>query len=153
MALGYAHANGLVHRDVKPSNLYLLNRDFRQVCLLDFGIARQRDNPSGLTSRGTVVGTPAYMAPEQARGSLDIDGRADVFALGCILFRGLTGRQPFEGAHRMAVLAKIVFESAPHVFELRPDVPRALDDLVDRMLAKNPDDRPPDGDAVAEELR
>ncbi|MCC6406569.1 MAG: serine/threonine-protein kinase PknK, partial [Planctomycetes bacterium] len=105
-----------------------------------------------LTSTGVPMGTPEYMSPEQARGSHDVDARADVFALGCVLFELLTGRVPFEGESPMAVLAKILLESAPRPSDLRPDVPPVIDALVARMLAKDRSYRPSDAAAVALEL-
>ncbi len=149
--LGAAHDRGIVHRDVKPSNLLLVGGDPARTKILDFGIAR----PSAaldLTLTGANPGTPAYMSPEQARGERTVDGRADVFSLGCVLFRCLAGRTPFVGDDAMAVLAKLVFEEAPRLRELRRDVHRDLDDLVARMLSKDPTERPADGHAVARAL-
>jgi hypothetical protein len=150
-ALGAAHRRGIVHRDLKPSNVHLVGGALEGAKLLDFGIAKVAgDEP--LTLTGMVMGTPFYMAPEQARGLRRIDARADVFALGCVLFHCLTGRAPFAGDEMHAALLKVVLEDAPHVFVLRDDVPDALDDLVARMLARPPEERPADGDAVAREL-
>ncbi len=151
-ALGAAHAQGIVHRDVKPSNLFLVDGDPSRVKILDFGVARVLDPARAVTRTGGVVGTLAYMAPEQARGERDAGARVDVFALGCVLFECLTGRAPVEGRHALAVLAKILVEEAPRVEELRHGVPAALSDLVARMLAKQAAERPLDGRAVAEEL-
>jgi tetratricopeptide (TPR) repeat protein/predicted Ser/Thr protein kinase len=151
-ALAVAHARGIVHRDIKPSNLYLPAGDIKRVKLLDFGIARQAQKTRALTRTGAMLGTPGYMAPEQARGEKHVDSRADVFALGCVLFECLTGRLAFEGEHVMAVLAKILFDETPSARALQPDVPAALDRLVARMLAKSPPERPSDGRAVAEEI-
>jgi serine/threonine protein kinase/tetratricopeptide (TPR) repeat protein len=149
-ALGAAHDRGIVHRDVKPSNLMLVGGDVEQIKLLDFGIARVEAGTMTIT--GITFGTPGYMAPEQARGARELDARADIFALGSVLFQCLTGRAAFVGEHLMAVLAKIVLEEAPRVRELRHDVPRALDQLVARMLSKAPDLRPRDGHELAAEL-
>src|SRR5262249_12150585 len=99
---------------------------------------------------GAVLGTPGYMAPEQARGNDEIDPRADVFALGCVLFECLTGSPAFPGDHFMAILAKILFHAPPRAREIRPDVPADLDALAALMLSKDPDARPCDGAAVAE---
>jgi serine/threonine protein kinase/tetratricopeptide (TPR) repeat protein len=151
-ALGVAHERGIVHRDVKPSNLFLVGGDPARVKVLDFGVARIQLADDGVTRTGAAVGTPRYMSPEQARGSRDVDVRADVFALGCVLFECLTGRPAFSGANQGAVLAKILLEDAPRLSSVRDDLPPALDELLARMLAKQRDDRPRDGRAVAEEL-
>jgi eukaryotic-like serine/threonine-protein kinase len=151
-SLGAIHRRGYVHRDVKPSNIFLRGGALSAPALIDFGIARRGEAMMELTAPGAMVGTPAYMAPEQARGESSIDARADVFSLGCVLFRCLTGRNPFTGDDALAVLLKIVLEEPPRLRELRPELPAALDDLVARMLAKSPDGRPPDGDAVAAEF-
>ncbi|WP_437597219.1 protein kinase [Sorangium sp. So ce590] len=149
--LGAVHRLGLVHRDLKPSNLILEGGSLERVSLIDFGLARAAtDEP--LTAAGLVLGTPGYMAPEQARGELSADARVDVFALGCILYRCLTGHPAFQGNAGLAVLMKVLLEDPPRVRELRPGTPAALDGLVARMLAKSPQDRPADGDAVAAEL-
>jgi eukaryotic-like serine/threonine-protein kinase len=146
--LATMHARGIVHRDLKPSNLFLPDGDPNRVTVLDFGVARVFDATIGMTATGAVIGTPGYMAPEQARGAPRIDARADVFALGCVVFECLTGRRVFLGAHVMAVLVKILIEEAPRVSELCPGVPDVLDDLIARMLSKDPDGRPADGAAV-----
>ncbi|HVY46287.1 MAG TPA: protein kinase, partial [Minicystis sp.] len=143
-ALGAAHARGVVHRDVKPSNLVLAAGASARVKLLDFGIARARGD-RGVTQSGAVIGSAHYMSPEQARGTADVDARADVYALGCVLFQCLTGRAPFEGTFGPAVLLRILLEEPPRVRDGRPDVPQELDDLVARMLATSPEDRPADG--------
>src|SRR5882672_7422558 len=116
-ALGAAHARGIVHRDLKPSNLFLLDRRIDQIKVLDFGIARQ-EGLTQLTRTGTLIGTPGYMAPEQARSHEAVDARADVFALGCVLFECLTGSRPFEGDTAIAILGKLLFEEAPRVSAL-----------------------------------
>ncbi|WP_437939238.1 serine/threonine-protein kinase [Sorangium sp. So ce341] len=152
-ALGAAHARRIVHRDVKPSNLFLVDGSVEQVKVLDFGIARLPAATTRLTQTGTVLGTPGYMAPEQARGEqARLDARADVFSLGCVLFECLTGVPAFHGQHVMALLAKLLLEDSPRVRELRPEVPAALDELVARMLAKDPAARPADGAVVARRL-
>ncbi|HEX8792914.1 MAG TPA: protein kinase [Polyangiaceae bacterium] len=152
-ALAFAHARGIVHRDVKPSNIFLPGGDVDRATLLDFGIARRQFTTRAQTRTGTTLGTPGYMAPEQARGDRFVDPRADLFSMGCVLFECLTGRPPFLGEHVMAVLAKILLEEAPSVCDLRPDVPEALDALVRRLLAKDPDARPCGALDVAGELR
>jgi len=151
-ALGAAHARGFVHRDLKPSNVFLPGDDLAQVKLLDFGLVRHGGTRVTMTKTNMVIGTPGYMAPEQARGEKSLDARADVFSLGCVLFECLTGRPAFVGEHVMAVLAKVLLEEAPRARELRPDVPGALDSLIARMMAKDPNGRPIDGSAVAAAL-
>ncbi|AUX44235.1 protein kinase [Sorangium cellulosum] len=151
--LGVIHRAGVVHRDIKPSNLLLVGGAIEGVTLIDFGVVRLGAIDRHLTMPGTMLGTPGYMAPEQARSEPHIDARADVFSLGCVLFKCLTGRSAFQGADGLSVLIKIILEDPPRLRELRGDIPEALDDLVARMLAKPPDVRPRDGDAVAAELR
>jgi tetratricopeptide (TPR) repeat protein len=143
-ALGAAHARGIVHRDLKPSNLFLPGGRIDQVKVLDFGVAHH-EGRTQITRTGTMIGTPGYIAPEQARTSSRIDARADVFALGCVLFECLTGVPPFDGDTTAAVLAKILFGVAPRVSKLWPEVPEDLDTLVAQMLAKDPALRPSDG--------
>jgi len=152
-ALGVAHAQGYVHRDIKPSNLFLPNHDVHQVKLLDFGIARLDRVTSALTKTGMLIGTPGYMAPEQAKGERgNLDARADMFSLGCVLYECLVGKPAFEGIHVIALLAKLLMEEPVRVRELRPDVPWALDALIHRLLSKDPGQRPPDGNALAQAL-
>ncbi len=148
-ALGTAHARGIVHRDIKPSNLFLCNGEIEGVKVLDFGIARVNRGDPGATRTGVTIGTPGYMSPEQARGDRDIDARADVFSLGCVLFECLSGHPPFEGDHILAVLARILLEDAPRLADVCNDIPDDVDALVARMLAKSPRERPSDGAAVA----
>lgn len=154
-ALACAHGHGVIHRDMKPSNLYLPGGAPERVKVLDFGIARLLhplgQGPRGRTGTGVVVGTLGYMAPEQARGERVVDARVDVFALGCVLFECLTGRPAFDGDSPVAILAKILADNPPDVRELR-EVPDALGDLVARMLEKNPDDRPRSATSVGKIL-
>ncbi|MBI2395752.1 MAG: protein kinase [Deltaproteobacteria bacterium] len=150
-ALAAAHARGIVHRDVKPSNIFLPSDSLDRVKILDFGIARFGDR-DGLTAPGVVFGTLGYMAPEQARGERVINGRADLFALGCVLYECITGRPVFVASQPTAVLAKVVFEDAPRLRAVKREVPEALDRLVARMLAKVPASRPGDARALAAEL-
>jgi eukaryotic-like serine/threonine-protein kinase len=148
-ALAEAHACGVIHRDIKPSNLFLVGGEVGQVKVLDFGIARIAGATRELTRTGVMVGTPGYMAPEQARGEASsIDARTDVFSLGCVLFECLTGRPAFQGAHVMALLAKLLLEEPPRVSDLQPSVTPALEVLVARMLSKEPMGRPEGGAAV-----
>jgi len=150
---GIAHERGVLHRDIKPGNIFLVDKDISRVKLVDFGLARIERAAQGMTATGELLGTPGYMSPEQARGDRDIDARADVFALGCVMFRCFTGRRAFEGEDALAVLAKLVLETPPRLTELRPVIPPELDELVERMLSKNRDSRPVDGAALLEELR
>ncbi len=148
--LACAHAKGLIHRDIKPANIWLEAPNGRAK-ILDFGLARPAEPATELTGAGLVLGTPHDMSPEQGRGE-PLDGRADLFSLGIVLYRALTGKVPFEGATLMAVLTAIGTATPPAVRALRPDTPPRLSDLIDRLLAKKPANRPPTGDAVAAEL-
>jgi tetratricopeptide (TPR) repeat protein len=141
-ALSVAHARGIVHRDIKPGNVFLPRGVVDDAKILDFGVARVSDVTR--TRAGGMVGTPGYMAPEQARGEHDTDARADIFALGCVAFECLTGRRAFEADHVMALLAKILLDEVPRVSDLLPEVPSALDELVRRMVSKDRENRPRD---------
>jgi serine/threonine protein kinase len=149
-ALACLHARGLVHRDLKPSNLFLPAGQVSKVQVIDFGIARESVATRSLTVSGVLIGTPGFIAPEQARGDHDVAPTVDIFSFGCVLFECLTGERLFGGAHLMAVLAKILVEDARRVREIRPEVPNALDVLVHRMVAKEPEKRPRDGAQLAE---
>ena len=151
-ALGAAHARGIVHRDVKPSNVFLPRGDVDEAKLLDFGIARLGYGRTLATRTGTLLGTPGYMAPEQAQGRKDVDARADVFSLGAMLFECLTGRPAFASEQLMATLSRILFEEPPRVRTIRSETPAALDLLVSSMLCKDPAGRPRDGAMVAAAL-
>lgn len=152
-AMALAHRRGIVHRDIKPANLWLSNCDVLETKVLDLGLARPvARSRLALSHTGAVMGTPGYMAPEQARGSPDLDVRADVFSLGCVLYECVTGKPVFTGEHVTAILAKILFEDAPRVSLLRPEVPPALDRLIQRMLSRRPAERPDDASAIVSEL-
>jgi eukaryotic-like serine/threonine-protein kinase len=151
-ALAALHQRGIVHRDLKPSNVFLVDGRLDGIKLLDFGLARM-ETTTRMTDAGTLLGTVAYMAPEQARGSDGLDARADVFALGCLLFECLTGQTPFAAVHATAVLTKILFEDTPRLGQRLPGAPEALEGLLQRMLAKQPHQRPRDGRAATEALR
>ena len=142
--LAAAHERGVVHRDLKPSNLFLVAADVARAKLLDFGIARPVDVAVPLTQSGMILGTVGYMSPEQAMGPHEVDSRADVFSLGCVLFECLTGRAAFAGPNPVAVLARVLQDVPPPVSETRPDVDASIDSLVACMLSKNPADRPRD---------
>ena len=136
-ALGYAHQRGVIHRDVKPDNI-LIERATDRALVTDFGIALGRRTPE--TAGAPIVGTARYMSPEQACGEL-VDARSDLYSLGATLFYALTGRAPFEGANSPAILTKHVYETAPLVQALRPELPAKLAALVDRLLRKAPAER------------
>ncbi|MFO0744296.1 MAG: serine/threonine-protein kinase [Myxococcota bacterium] len=165
--LGRAHEAGVVHRDVKPDNVMVTPDD--GVKVLDFGIARidpasfqpsdkrpgeSDKNPppvTALTGEGHLIGTPGYMAPEQSRGAT-IDARADVFALGAMMYEMLSGLRPFSGDTPLAVIISSARDDVPPLLGVRGDVPPALAAVVDRCLAKDPNDRFPNGRAVADAL-
>ena len=150
--LAAAHGHGLIHRDVKPANIWLDAGADGRVKILDFGLARPTQDETHLTHSGVIVGTPSFMAPEQASGKV-IDGRADLWSLGCVLYRLCTGRLPFQAPDMMATLMQAALEPATPPRQLNPGVPPALDDLVMRLLAKDPKDRPASAQAVVEEIR
>jgi eukaryotic-like serine/threonine-protein kinase len=151
-ALASAHARGMVHRDLKPDNLLLVDGDVARIKIVDFGIAWPSREARRLTRTGTILGTSGYIAPEQISGDHRVDARLDVFALGCVFFECLIQKPAFAGSNPLAVLAKILLEEAPRARELRPDVPEALDQLISRMLAKDPAERPGDAGEIAAEL-
>ncbi len=152
-ALGHAHARGLVHCDLSPANLFLVDGKMERVKVLDFGLVRlKRALSHEIGSDAGPAGTLGYMAPEQARGSAELDARADLFSLGCVLFECLTGKPPFWAEHYLAVLAKIVVAEVPRVSELRQGVPASLDALVMQLLAKDRAERPASCDLVLESL-
>jgi eukaryotic-like serine/threonine-protein kinase len=151
-ALGAAHARGLVHRDVKPQNILLAGGDLLRPKVIDFGLVRRASGEPRLTETGVVVGTPGYMAPEQARGEREIDARSDVFALGCVLYECVTGVPAFAGRNVGAVMARIALCDPPALRDVAPTLPAGLERIVARMLAKRRDDRPRDAAVVAAEL-
>jgi hypothetical protein len=139
-ALDAAHAKGLVHRDVKPSNVLLDENE--HVYLADFGLTRRLDEPGAAATDDRSVGTPAYLAPEQIEGA-PVDGRADVYALGCMLFECLTGAPPYNRASRLETAWAHLEEEPPSARALVPELPEAIDPVVRTALAKEPDDRYP----------
>jgi eukaryotic-like serine/threonine-protein kinase len=138
-ALSYAHAQGVVHRDVKPSNILLSGS---HAMVVDFGIARHLDIAASerLTDSGIALGTAYYMSPEQGRGDL-VDGRCDVYSLGCVLYEMLGGTPPFRGSSPQAVIAQHATERVPSLRALRAEIPASLEAAVMKALAKWPDDR------------
>ena len=148
-ALAYAHARGIVHRDVKPDNI-LLERSSGRSVVTDFGIARSDFNPA-LTQDGYVLGTVHFMSPEQASGE-PLDGRSDLYALGCIGFLALSGRLPFEGSAPQAILVAHATKEPPSLRSVAPSVPPALAAVIDRCLRKRADDRFANGEELADAL-
>jgi hypothetical protein len=158
-ALAHAHRHGLVHRDVKPDNLMVraapgaVGEAPGSVVLVDFGVARPLAPEMSLTRTGAIVGTPGYLAPEQARGDRSIDARADAFALGCTLYECLSGRRAFGGTSVPAVLVKALLSEPEPLMRAAPALAAEVAALVHALLAKEPAARPGDLDAVAAELR
>ncbi|WP_327579262.1 serine/threonine-protein kinase [Streptomyces sp. NBC_00145] len=151
-ALADAHNAGIMHRDIKPSNILITPS--RAVKVLDFGIARAADpyaTADRLTQTGFIVGTPPYMAPEQARGFPE--PRSDLYALGCLLFELLTGRLPFQAPDTVGYLTAHLIQDPPTPSSVTPDIPPAWDDLVLTLLRKEPDRRYPNAAALAQALR
>jgi hypothetical protein len=146
--LAAAHAAGLIHRDIKPANLWL-EAPRGRVKILDFGLARAAADESYLTQSGAIVGTPAYMAPEQASGEA-VDARCDLFSLGCVLHRLSTGVAPFKGKDSISTLLAVASENPKPPAQVNPAVPPALSELVMRMLAKKPEQRPVSAQVVAD---
>jgi serine/threonine protein kinase/tetratricopeptide (TPR) repeat protein len=151
-ALGTLHAEGLVHRDVKPSNVFLVDGLVTQAKLIDLGAARGVAAPGDLTKSGYLVGTPMYMAPEQARGAAHITSAADVWSLGCVAYECLRGQPPFRGVDLADTLARIQHDEPLSLFGLGLGAPDLLLGLVHRMLRKEPRERPADGGALIAEL-
>jgi serine/threonine protein kinase len=152
-ALGATHALGMVHRDIKPTNIILVDGDPRRVKLVDFGIARLASEAGVLTRTGMMVGTPSFMAPEQARGLVGIDSAVDVWALGCVLYEALAGRPAFDGRTAAAIRAKVILNRPTPLALLCPDAPDGLIELVEAMLEKDPGRRPASGPSLDARLR
>jgi eukaryotic-like serine/threonine-protein kinase len=149
-ALGYAHRQGIVHRDVKPENVVLAPAG---AMLLDFGIARAVEQSAGekLTATGMTVGTAAYMSPEQIRGGA-VDHRSDLYAAGCLLYECASGASPFHHANDAVMLRRHLLDPPPDLRTVRPDAPAELAAAIQRALAKQPDDRWPSAEAMREAI-
>ena len=144
-ALAYAHARGIIHRDIKPENV-LLSGDAGappHALLADFGVARALESGGAdrLTDTGLALGTPAYMSPEQSMGDAAVDGRSDLYSLGCVLYELLTGEPPYTGPTAQAIVAKRLTDPVPSARRLRETLQPAVDDVLQRLLAKSPADR------------
>ena len=138
-ALNYAHESGVIHRDIKPENI-LLSHSIPLIA--DFGIAAALDTPgTRLTQAGMAIGTPAYMSPEQASADPAVDGRTDIYSLGCVGFEMLAGRPPFQGGNVHAVVARMLSKTTPSIREVRPEVSPALEAVITRAIARDPDER------------
>jgi serine/threonine protein kinase len=151
-ALAYAHSRGIVHRDVKPENIMISGG---HAVIVDFGIARAVSAATGdepITETGFVVGTVAYSSPEQASGDREIDGRSDIYSLGCVLYEMLAGEAPFTGPSPQAILARHMIAPLPDIRLLRPEVPSAIPVILRRALAKSPKDRFPTAESMAKAL-
>ncbi len=157
-ALAYAHGRGVIHRDIKPDNI-MIERATGRALLMDFGISRSVHvaptsagaTRAGLTRVGEVVGTPEYMSPEQASGDV-LDGRSDLYALGLVAWFALTGHSAMAGDTTAKILVRQLTETVPTVTSLRPDVPPRLAEVIDRCLAKTPDDRFANAEAITDAL-
>ena len=149
-ALDYAHQQGIVHRDLKPGNV-LFDR-FGEAYLADFGIVQLTEASSKLTGEKALVGTPAYMSPEQAHGDSELDGRSDVYALGILLFEMLTGQLPYHADTPVRLMMKHVLDPVPNICEVNPLLPKKLEGVMKRALAKKPQARYPDAESLIEDL-
>lgn len=136
--LDEAHSKGIIHRDIKPSNILFDKKNVPYIS--DFGIAKLSQAQSGNVTGSAIIGTPAYMAPEQAQGE-EIDGRSDIYALGIILYEMLTGRQPYEADTPMAVAIKHITDPVPHILTANPKLPQGMDMIIQKAMAKNKKDR------------
>ena len=150
-ALQAAHAAHIVHRDLKPANLFWQDNGLLKIC--DFGVARIMDAVDGLTTAGNVIGTAYYMSPEQCAGETQIDGRSDLYSLGCVLHELLTGQPPFTKGKAREIMNQHMNASPASLRTLRPDIPGDLDTIVLTMLAKDPGDRPNDAGSLAAMLQ
>jgi len=150
-ALGHVHRSNVVHRDVKPGNLFLVDGDIDSLKLIDFGLARGTDS-APVTQTGTLLGTPGYLAPEQVKDGFTPDARCDVFAAGCVAYECLTGASPFHGPTPMASIARLMLEESPRVRLVRPDVPEALEEIIGAMIRRERGGRLRDGQAILDAM-
>jgi len=150
LALGYAHAHGIVHRDVKPSNIFIT--EDHQVKLMDFGLVKQASDETNLTNTGILLGTPGYFSPEQASAE-PVDHRSDIYALGVILYELLTGEAPFSGKNPLDLAVQHVTQPVPDPRKIKPDLPIEASIITGRMMAKQPEDRFSNAAALLKELK
>ncbi len=150
-ALAYAHKAGMIHRDVKPANLMLDSKEGHRVVLTDFGIAKIVKG-SQMTVTGGLVGTPAYMSPEQGVGETG-DERSDLYSLGVIMFQMVTGHLPYDAETPLALIMKHLNDPVPSVLELNPQLPKALDEIITRLMSKEPDERYASATELIDDIR
>jgi predicted Ser/Thr protein kinase len=148
-ALDEAHARGVIHRDLKPDNILFDQRN--DAFITDFGIAKLSESRTDLTTGGLILGTPAYMSPEQASG-MDLDGRSDIYALGVILFQMLSGRLPFEAKTPVALIMQHMTQPIPPILEVNPELPLSMEDVITHALAKDREERYATAAALADDL-
>jgi serine/threonine-protein kinase len=150
-ALGSAHRHNVIHRDIKPENVLL---EEGHAVVADFGVARaiEQAGETRLTETGIAIGTPAYLSPEQASGERELDGRSDIYALGCVLYEMLAGQAPFTGPNAESIVHQHIASEPPLVTGLRPSVPEAVADTITRSLAKSPADRCQNAEELGAEL-
>jgi serine/threonine protein kinase len=146
-ALDYAHKNEVIHRDIKPANIMLLKNG--KIKVTDFGIAKAVS--SSQTKSGVILGTPNYISPEQINGD-SIDGRSDIFSLGVVFFELLTGRLPFQGKNLTSLLYNVTQARHPSPRSINPKIPKACEQIIDRVLAKDPEKRFQSGEELAKYL-
>jgi eukaryotic-like serine/threonine-protein kinase len=150
-AIDYAHSRGIIHRDIKPANILLSNE---RAIVCDFGVARAIDRAAlePISSSGLVLGTPAYMSPEQAMGRSELDAGCDIYALGCVIYEMLTGVQPFTGSTSQAIIARHIHEPPQSMRVVRADLPEKMERAVFAAMAKDPRARPQSGGELVREL-